>query len=43
MTLEDEYKKETNQNPYDIVNCHYKDSYVEWLENKIDTLIDNCT
>ena len=24
-------------------NCTYEDNYVEWLENKIETLLDNMT
>ena len=42
MTLKEEYKKETEREAYyfDGTACH---KYVEWLENKIETLLDNMT
>lgn len=43
MTLEEEFENETNQQAYDGAYIRYNPYYVEWLENKIETLLDNMT
>jgi len=46
MTLEEEFEKETGYEPYlenDLRPIVPRDYYVEWLEKKIETLLDNCT
>jgi len=39
MNLQVEFKKETNESAYDLVNLKYKEYYVEWLETKIEQLL----
>jgi len=46
MTLEEEFEKETGYEPYlenDLRPIVPRDYYVEWLENKIEKLLDTMT
>tara|TARA_R110000803_G_scaffold92674_1_gene160200 strand:- start:903 stop:1187 length:285 start_codon:yes stop_codon:yes gene_type:complete len=39
MNLQVEFKEETGQSSYDLVNLKYTDYYVEWLEERTEQLI----
>ena len=38
MNLQVEFKEETGQSAYDLVNVKYQEHYVDWLEEQIEQL-----
>lgn len=43
MNLQVEFKKETKHSAYDLVNLKFNEYYVEWLEEKLEQLLNETT